>query len=154
VLWGVGWLMVLITTPEAGSVLPFTITPEHPHVWVRPGCPPKTSWSNPRNRIISIHEACLTCKNKRCVHLCNFQAPPAAITKDRAGEKVEPMATCQICRSNTVLLASHATLFQIRHGYRAWWNELAFTVESASGDWTLRRSGFDKKRDPVHGLSP
>ena len=29
-------------------------------------------------------------------------------------------------------------LFQIRHGYRARWNDLAFSVETDSSDWTLR----------------
>ncbi|HEY1242038.1 MAG TPA: hypothetical protein VGF16_15855 [Bryobacteraceae bacterium] len=30
-----------------------------------------------------------------------------------------------------------APLFQIRRGYRTRWNDLAFSVESDSGDWTL-----------------
>ena len=31
-----------------------------------------------------------------------------------------------------------APLLQIHRGYRARWNDLAFSVETDSGDWTLR----------------
>jgi hypothetical protein len=33
-------------------------------------------------------------------------------------------------------LPGPASLFQIRRGYRTRWNNLAFTVETDSGDWT------------------
>ncbi len=48
------------------------------------------------------------------------------------------MANCGSCRHNTVSSATPPQLFQIRHGYRARWNELSVTVEDNSGDWTLR----------------
>jgi len=44
--------------------------------------------------------------------------------------------SCGTCPRTAV--PAPAPLFQIRHGYRAHWSELAFSVESDSGDWTLR----------------
>lgn len=47
------------------------------------------------------------------------------------------MGTCGSCRRDAVPSRGPVTLFQIRRGYRARWNDLAFTVESDSGDWML-----------------
>ena len=47
------------------------------------------------------------------------------------------MANCASCR-HSAAPSTTPQLFQIRHGYRARWNELAFSVEDHSGDWTLR----------------
>lgn len=52
---------------------------------------------------------------------------------------------CGSCRHNTVPPPKRAPLFQIRHGYRARWSDLAFSVETDSGDWTLR------VHDPLRG---
>jgi len=48
------------------------------------------------------------------------------------------MGTCGSCRHNAVPAREPALLFQIRRGYRARWSHLAFSVETESGDWTLR----------------
>ena len=48
------------------------------------------------------------------------------------------MGACQSCRSTAGPSASAATLFQIRQGYCSRWNDLTFSIETASGDWTLR----------------
>ena len=48
------------------------------------------------------------------------------------------MAACGSCQNRAVPASSPAPLFQIRHGYRTRWNDLAFSVETDSGDWTLR----------------
>lgn len=48
------------------------------------------------------------------------------------------MASCGTCRNNTPVSSMPEPLFQIRHGYRARWGNLAFSVESDSGNWTLR----------------
>ena len=48
------------------------------------------------------------------------------------------MANCGTCRHNAVPSSTPPQLFQIRHGYRARWNDLSFSVEDNSGDWTLR----------------
>jgi len=48
---------------------------------------------------------------------------------------------CVSCRHNTLPQrekVAPAPLFQIRKGYRARWNDLAFSVESDSDQWTLR----------------
>jgi hypothetical protein len=45
---------------------------------------------------------------------------------------------CATCRHNAVRPQAPAPLSQIRHGYRARWNDLAFSVETDCGDWTLR----------------
>ena len=46
---------------------------------------------------------------------------------------------CAGCRHTTLpQRAKTAPLLQIRRGYRARWNELAFSVESDSDQWTLR----------------
>jgi hypothetical protein len=45
---------------------------------------------------------------------------------------------CGTCRHNAARPQAPAPLFQIRQGYRALWSELTFSVESDSGDWTLR----------------
>ena len=48
---------------------------------------------------------------------------------------------CVSCRHNTLPQRANtapAPLFQIRRGYRARWNDLAFSVESDSDQWTLR----------------
>ena len=45
---------------------------------------------------------------------------------------------CGSCRHNTARPQTPAPLFQIRRGYRARWSNLAFSVETGSGDWTLR----------------
>lgn len=44
---------------------------------------------------------------------------------------------CGNCRHNTFPPKTPAPLFQIRSGYRARWNDLAFTVETDSNGWAL-----------------
>lgn len=46
------------------------------------------------------------------------------------------MPGCGNCAHKAV--APAAPLLQIRHGYRAQWNGLAFAVENDASDWTLR----------------
>jgi hypothetical protein len=48
------------------------------------------------------------------------------------------MGSCQNCRHNGIPSRAPARLFQIRRGYRARWNDLSFSIETDSGDWTLR----------------
>jgi len=48
------------------------------------------------------------------------------------------MATCGNCRHNTFPPKEPATLFQIRRGYRARWNDLALTVETDTSGWALQ----------------
>lgn len=48
------------------------------------------------------------------------------------------MAVCGNCRHNILPAKEPAQLFQIRRGYRARWNDLAFTVETDSSGWALR----------------
>ena len=48
------------------------------------------------------------------------------------------MATCGNCRHGARPRQAPAPLFQIRQGYQARWNGLAFTVESDSSGWALR----------------
>lgn len=45
---------------------------------------------------------------------------------------------CATCLHNAARPPAPAPLFQIRQGYCARWNDLAFSVETDSGDWTLR----------------
>ena len=47
------------------------------------------------------------------------------------------MGTCANCRHNAVPTLGPAQLFQIRRGYQAHWNDLAFTVETDSSGWAL-----------------
>ena len=46
------------------------------------------------------------------------------------------MASCGNCSHNSVAQPS-APLFEIRRGYQARWNDLAFRVESEPGGWGL-----------------
>ena len=48
------------------------------------------------------------------------------------------MANCGSCRPKSAPSSTPPELFQIRHGYHTRWNDLAFSVENNSGDWTLR----------------
>jgi hypothetical protein len=48
------------------------------------------------------------------------------------------MAACGNCRHSTFPAKEPAQLFQIHRGYRARWNNLAFTVETDSSGWALR----------------
>lgn len=48
------------------------------------------------------------------------------------------MATCGNCRHHAGASQTLAPLLQIRQGYQARWNGLAFTVESGSRGWALR----------------
>jgi hypothetical protein len=48
------------------------------------------------------------------------------------------MAFCGSCQQKTLRPLTPATLFQIKHGYRAQWNAIDFSVESESDQWTLR----------------
>jgi hypothetical protein len=48
------------------------------------------------------------------------------------------MGSCGSCERTTVASRTAAPLLQIRHGYRARWNRLAFAVETDSDQWTLR----------------
>jgi hypothetical protein len=77
---------------------------------------------------------CLTCKNKRCLHLCNFQPQPRQPQKT---PQLNGMGTCRNCRPDALSSLMPAQLFQIRRGYRAQWNNLTLPVENQSGDWTL-----------------
>ena len=46
------------------------------------------------------------------------------------------MGFCGSCQQKAASTA--APLFQIKHGYRARWNAIDFSVESESDQWTLR----------------
>jgi hypothetical protein len=46
------------------------------------------------------------------------------------------MGLCESCQPKVT--ASPAPLFQIKHGYRARWNAIDFSVEAESDQWTLR----------------
>lgn len=48
------------------------------------------------------------------------------------------MPACRSCRHAGVAPANSAPLLQIRQGYQAQWNDLAFTVENDAGGWELR----------------
>jgi hypothetical protein len=48
------------------------------------------------------------------------------------------MGSCGSCQQKSVRLHPPAPLFQIKRGYRARWNEIDFSVESESDQWTLR----------------
>ncbi len=48
------------------------------------------------------------------------------------------MGLCGSCQHVQPLSPRPVQLFQIRHGYRAQWHDMSFTVEEYSGDWTLR----------------
>ena len=48
------------------------------------------------------------------------------------------MATCGNCRPIATPLPTPGPLLQIRQGYRACWNDLAFQVESDASGWALR----------------
>jgi len=45
---------------------------------------------------------------------------------------------CGTCQQNAVPSRTPDPLFQIRHGYRARWNAIDFSVEADSDQWTLR----------------
>ena len=47
------------------------------------------------------------------------------------------MGTCGNCRHSSVPQRTPAQLFEIRHGYQARWNDLAFRVENDSNGWAL-----------------
>jgi len=55
------------------------------------------------------------------------------------------MNACGGCQTRTAPSKSPVPLFQIRRGYRAQWNDLAFSVETESGDWTLRVQNTAKR---------
>ena len=49
------------------------------------------------------------------------------------------MSACATCRHTGIPQRTPAApLLQIRRGYRARWNNLAFSVETDSSQWTLR----------------
>ncbi|MBZ5579594.1 MAG: hypothetical protein LAP40_23795 [Acidobacteriia bacterium] len=49
------------------------------------------------------------------------------------------MSACATCRHSGIpQRAPSALLLQIRRGYRTRWNNLAFSVETDSSQWTLR----------------
>ena len=84
-------------------------------------------------------KVCVTCKNKGCVNYCRFQTPPGTGAKNRttAGMMyglglLRKLPTAVEGASRTA-----APLLQIRHGYWAQWNRLAFAVETDSDQWTL-----------------
>jgi hypothetical protein len=65
------------------------------------------------------------------------------------------MAACGNCRHNTFPPKAPAPLFQIRRGYRARWNDLAFTVETDSAGWTLRiQDSAQKELYTAHRVGP
>ena len=47
------------------------------------------------------------------------------------------MAGCGNCRHSSVPQRTPAPLFEIRRGYQARWNDLAFRVENEPGGWAL-----------------
>jgi hypothetical protein len=47
------------------------------------------------------------------------------------------MAGCGNCRHSSVPQGTSAPLFQIRRGYQARWNDLAFRVENDSRGWAV-----------------
>ncbi len=53
---------------------------------------------------------------------------------------------CRSCRHNIARPQAPAPLFQIRRGYRARWSNLAFAIETDSGDWILRVQDFTKQQ--------
>jgi len=53
---------------------------------------------------------------------------------------------CGSCRHNAARPQPPAPLFQIRRGFRARWSDLAFSVETDSGDWILRVQDFAKQQ--------
>ena len=48
------------------------------------------------------------------------------------------MSHCASCRHNAVPSSEPASLVRIREGYRTRWNNLVFTAETDSFQWTLR----------------
>jgi|ERR1022692_1234163 hypothetical protein len=54
------------------------------------------------------------------------------------------MASCGNCSHNSVAQPS-APLFEIRRGYQAGWNDLAFRVENEPGGWALHVLDSTKK---------
>jgi hypothetical protein len=65
-------------------------------------------------------------------------------TQDRPVEGIN-MGACGTCNRNPLRPAAPATLFGIRHGYRAEWKGLAFSVETDSSDWTLSIQDYAKR---------
>jgi len=62
---------------------------------------------------------------------------------------------CGNCRQNTFPPKTAAPLFQIRCGYRARWNDLAFTVETDSDGWALRiQDSAQKDLYTAHRIGP
>ena len=47
------------------------------------------------------------------------------------------MPRCLGCSASTAAATLAVPLLQIRRGYRAQWNDLAFSVETDSSDWRL-----------------
>jgi hypothetical protein len=65
------------------------------------------------------------------------------------------MATCGNCRHGSVPQSTPTPLLQIRHGYRARWNDLAFTVERDASGWTLRILDSSKRElYAAHRIGP
>jgi hypothetical protein len=62
---------------------------------------------------------------------------------------------CGNCRHTTFQPQTPAPLLQIRSGYRARWNDLAFTVESDSSGWALRiRDAANRELYAAHRVGP
>jgi len=65
------------------------------------------------------------------------------------------MASCGNCRHNTFPPKAPAPLFQIRRGYRARWNDLAFAVENDSDGWALHIEDSAKREIyTAHRMGP
>lgn len=47
------------------------------------------------------------------------------------------MAACGNCHHSSVSQRTPASLFEIRRGYQARWNDLAFRIENEPGGWAL-----------------
>ena len=65
------------------------------------------------------------------------------------------MATCGNCRHTAAPLTAPGPLLQIRQGYRACWNDLAFQVESDASGWALRvLNSAQKELYAAHRIGP
>jgi hypothetical protein len=84
-----------------------------------------------------MHEATLSDVQKQGMReLLQVPGSKSLCTENRAVEGVI-MASCGDCRHNSVPPQTPAPIFEIRRGYQARWNGLAFTVETDSNGWAL-----------------
>jgi hypothetical protein len=65
------------------------------------------------------------------------------------------VGTCGNCRHSAIPANPHAPLFQIRRGYQARWNGLAFQVETDSSGWALHiRDSANRDLYTAHRVGP